>query len=321
MVTEPTLGPEAFQHEAFFYDGERDFVAGATAFLREGLHAHEPALVVVSQSRIDLLRKRLKADAGAVVFANMATVGANPARIIPAWTEFVRRFPGRPIRGIGEPIWAGRSPAELVECQHHESLLNLAFAGHSRFTLMCPYDTGALDAEVLTEACRSHPIVRRHGVASFSDEYRGTEGCSSPFTQPLSPVPAGTVEVGLQVGLLSTLRVHVLDRARKAGLDDGRARDAVTAVNEAASNALRHGSGRGVLRVWTTSEALVCEVSNDGYIDNPLVGRIWPELDSLGGRGLWMVNQLCELVQVRSLPSGTTVRMHLVRPSDAPIGL
>ena len=120
----------------------------------------------------------------------------------------------------------------------------------------------------------------------------------------------------LQLGVLGTLRVHVLDQARKAGLEDRRARDAVTAVNEAASNALRHGSGRGVLRMWTTSESFVCEVSNLGNIDNPLVGRIRPELHRPGGRGLWMVNQLCDLVQVRSFPTGTTIRMHLVRPSS-----
>ena len=33
------------------------------------------------------------------------------------------------MRGIGEPIWADRRPDELDECQLHESLINLAFAG------------------------------------------------------------------------------------------------------------------------------------------------------------------------------------------------
>jgi prepilin-type processing-associated H-X9-DG protein len=32
------------------------------------------------------------------------------------------------LRGAGEPIWPERRPAELVECQRHESLLNVAFA-------------------------------------------------------------------------------------------------------------------------------------------------------------------------------------------------
>ena len=65
----------------------------------------------------------------------MAEIGANPACIIPAWRDFVDECAeaGRAIRGIGEPIWADRSPAELVECQRHESLLNLAFADTRSF--------------------------------------------------------------------------------------------------------------------------------------------------------------------------------------------
>ena len=73
----------------------------------------------------------------------MAHVGHNPARIIPAWHEFVAQHaaPGVRLRGIGEPIFPERSADELVECQRHESLLNLAFADADAFWLVCPYDT------------------------------------------------------------------------------------------------------------------------------------------------------------------------------------
>ena len=84
----------------------------------------------------------------------------------------------------------------------------------------------------------------------------------------------------------------------------------MTAVNEVASNSLRHAGGWGVLRVWQAEDALICEVSDDGHIDEPLVGRMRPDIGDRGGRGLWMVNQLRELVQVRSTGTGTTVRMH-----------
>ena len=53
---------------------------------------------------------------------------------------------GRLARGIGEPIWKGRSADELVECGRDEALINLAFAEGRGFTLMCPYDIGSLDA-------------------------------------------------------------------------------------------------------------------------------------------------------------------------------
>ena len=112
------------------YAGMADFVAGTVPFIRGGLEAGEPVLVVESASKIALLRGELGPDAESVLFADMSGVGANPARIIPAWRDFVSQHggPGRRVRGIGEPIWKERGPAELIECQRHESLLNTAFA-------------------------------------------------------------------------------------------------------------------------------------------------------------------------------------------------
>ena len=42
-----------------------------------------------------------------------------------------------------------------------------------------------------------------------------------------------------------------------------------------------------------------------------LAGRERPALHRDGGRGLWMVNQLCDLVQLRTFPAGAVVRLHL----------
>ena len=118
-----------FRHEAFLYAGRDEFVHGTAAFIRDGLGAGEPTLVVVGAEKIALLRAELGSDAGEVQFADMADLGGNPARIIPAWSDFVRERsdPSRPLRGIGEPIDRDRGPAELAECQRHEMLLNLAF--------------------------------------------------------------------------------------------------------------------------------------------------------------------------------------------------
>ena len=56
-------------------------------------------MVVVSARKIDLLRQSLGALAPGVQFADMDDIGLNPARIIPAWTEFVAAHDGRPVRG------------------------------------------------------------------------------------------------------------------------------------------------------------------------------------------------------------------------------
>ena len=100
-------------------------------------------------------------------------------------------------------------------------------------------------------------------------------------------------------------------QAAAAGLEASRCDDLVLAVNEVATNSLRHGGGRGVLRAWRDAGALVCEVRDRGRIDAPLAGRERPVRGQVGGYGMWLANQLCELVQVRSFATGSVVRLHV----------
>src|SRR5215207_7578827 len=96
-----------FSHEAVFYDGEGEFLDRTLPFVREGVMAGEPVMVAVPGGRLRLLREALGADARDVDLRDMTEMGANPARIIPAWARFLAAHGGRgrPMRGIGEPIW------------------------------------------------------------------------------------------------------------------------------------------------------------------------------------------------------------------------
>src|SRR4029079_8521392 len=113
---------ESFQHEALFYAGVDEFLAGAVPFLREGLANDEPMLVAVPAVRLHALESELGRDRDRVKFLDMEVIGRNPAHIIPAWHDFLAANGQgeRPVRGIGEPIWAGRTASELIECQRHE---------------------------------------------------------------------------------------------------------------------------------------------------------------------------------------------------------
>src|SRR3954468_14904845 len=148
-----------FEHEALMYSGPDEFLSGTAAFLRDGARAGEPMLVVVDAAKIAMLREELGDDAEAVQFADRAAVGATPARTTPGGREFVDRHAvgGPPVRGIGEPIWPERSAAELAECRRHEALLNVAFSEDAGFRLLCPYDVGRLDADVVHGARCNHP--------------------------------------------------------------------------------------------------------------------------------------------------------------------
>jgi anti-sigma regulatory factor (Ser/Thr protein kinase) len=300
----------AFRHEALLYAGESGFVAGILPFIREGLAADEPMLVVVSEDKIDLLRQGLGRDADTVHFADMASVGNNPARIIPAWYDFVSENPGRRLRGIGEPIWAGRSAEELIECQRHESLLNVAFAEAPAWWLLCPYDTDLLDPEVIAEARRSHPFVGDGCTRSESLDYRGLDRSGEPFDAPLPEPPVDCPEIEFGAGAMQPVRAFVAQHAG-ADLAPERTADLILAVTEAATNSVRYGGGHGALRIWRDDHDLICEVRDHGHLEYPLVGRRRPAVDTVEGRGIWLVHQLCDLVQIRSSSSGgTVVRMH-----------
>jgi anti-sigma regulatory factor (Ser/Thr protein kinase) len=312
-------GPdEGFRHQAYFYDGLDEFVPGMASFIRDALVADEPILVVVSAEKIDLLTAELGGDAGDVCFADMAQVGANPARIIPAWHDFVseRSAPGRRIRGIGEPIGPHRDPDELAECHRHESLLNLAFADHPDFWLMCPYDTAALAPEVVAHAHHTHPLVLADGTPSESASFPGLDAVRAPFDEPLPEPPADAAELEVWLESLSTIRRFVSGFAAATDLGD-RAADLLMAVNEIATNSVRHGGGRGMLRLWHEPGKVVCEVRDHGRIAHPLAGRERPVSGQIGGYGLWLANQVCDLVQLRAFPDGGAVRLHIrVDPSS-----
>jgi anti-sigma regulatory factor (Ser/Thr protein kinase) len=297
----------SFHHEAVFYDGEQTYMDRLLPFLREGATADEPMLVAVSPARIRLLSDALGADAAKVTFVPMDELGRNPARIIPAWRAFTDRAGTRAVRGIGEPVWAGRSRAELDECHLHESLLNVAFADRPSFQLLCPYDTAALPADVLQRARRSHPCVDEHGTTEPSDHYHP----ELTLTVGLPAVPGSARRLVFDGPALGDVRRAVAAAAREVGISDDRTDACVLAVNELAANSVRHGGGRGELHIWHEDDALVCEVRDAGCITDPLAGRRIPTIEQLGGRGLWMVNQLCDLVQIRTPPHAplNTVRV------------
>jgi anti-sigma regulatory factor (Ser/Thr protein kinase) len=306
---------EKFRHEALLYSGWAEFVAGTVPFIRQGVKAGEPVLVVESVDKIQMLRVALGGDADAVLFADMAEVGSNPARIIPAWHEFVSRHrsPGRRMRGIGEPIWKGRSPDELIECQRHESLLNVAFGHGEPWWLLCPYDTEKLDSSVIDEARRSHEYVMEGSEVSRSETFRGLEASGAPFDVPLPDRGTSLGELTFVSDGLASVRYMVAHHAHASGLGAGRAEELMTAVNEIATNSVRHGGGGGSLRIWQEDAAVVCEIRDTGRFSNPLADRQQPAPIHTAPRGLWLANQLCDLVQIRNFADGTVIRLHMRR--------
>ena len=299
------MGCGVLRHEALMYRDGEDFLAGVGAFLEAGLEAGEAAMAAVPAPRLELLHDRF---GEAVRLEDMTELGRNPSRIIPAVRDWLDGQGPRPARFVGEPIWPGRGPREAAEGLRHEALLNVAFAG-DLVSILCPYDMANLEPEVVGDAGLTHPQLVCDGhtadSARFSDPEKVYAAANHELPPPVEPVSRLPVTHDL-----AALREFVAERFD--GLDESRRFDLLLAVNEAAVNTLVHGGGHGVLSIWHDDGQLVCEISDGGAsIADPLVGRRRPDPLTSHGRGLWMINQVCDLVELHAGPAGTTVRLHM----------
>ena len=305
--------PPAFVHAAFRYADEEAYLAGIVPFVEEGIAAGHPVLVAVPAERLALLRRQFAARPPVLHFSPMEEMGRNPAWIIPAWADFLaaHRASGTPVRGIGEPIWHGRSNDELVECERHEALLNVAFAQEPDFQLLCPYDSSTLDAAVIEQAAANHPHVCRLGEGTTAST--GFDAAvPDSLDAALPPVPADAILIRFEgVPDLRALRLRTAEAAMAAGVDRARVDDVVVAVCEAVTNSVQHAGGTTTVAQWGDGRSFVCEVRDRACISDPLAGRVRPPVTQTGGRGLWVMHQLCDLVQLRKLPDGQAVRLHV----------
>lgn len=312
-----TPGPPRFRHQALLYAADHECVDGVARFLREGISGSEPTLVAMPRPALDDVRDAMTGtEREQVVWHDMAEIGANPARLIPQMSAFAAQHGNATVRLVGQPLWPGRRAEEVEEVARHESISNLAFARRGAVAL-CPYDTRVMADDVVDSVRRTHPLLAdATGRVGASPDFEDPAGFCAAHRWPLRPPPADAAAFPLNVENLSAGRDLVRDHAIRTGLTEARLGDLLVAFTEAATNALLHGSGDGTLLVWDEPPCLVIEVDGDGVISDPLAGRRLPATDGNGGRGLWLINELCDLVQLRSGPGGTTVRMDAQRDSQ-----
>ena len=128
------------------------------------------------------------------------------------------------------------------------------------------------------------------------------------FATPLPDPPAASIVRTITHETLRSVRDLALHVARVCGVAEERAEDLGLALHELGVNAVVHGTaapcGCGAPpRRWSARSVTA---GRGGPTDR----SARPGTEEPDGRGLWMVNQLCDLVQLRSSESGTTVRVH-----------
>jgi anti-sigma regulatory factor (Ser/Thr protein kinase) len=304
---------DRIRHVGWLYRDAAEHQAGIEEFLGAAVRSGEPTLVALPAGLLPPGGATI--DPAVVSFADMTAVGRNPARIPAALKAFANRYPGRRVRFLGEPAWPGRTAAELREVSRYEALLNVVLAD-ADISILCPYNAAELPASVVSAARRTHPLLLGGGSELASDHYRDPADMPGELG-PLRRVPRSARALAYERDL-RPVRAMVRATAGHAGLSAERSTDLVIAASEVAANTLKHTSGGGVVRAWVTEHEVLCQLEDAGHIADPLAGLSQPAAGLAGSQGLWLVNQVCDLAEIRTSELGTTIRLHMYR--DGPSG-
>ncbi|MFH9470813.1 anti-sigma factor RsbA family regulatory protein [Streptomyces clavifer] len=301
----------AFYHPALFYGTEDEYADGVGAFVQDALDHEHSVLVAVPGRSLPVLQDLVGDNGKHVTWVDMRRAGRNPGRILSMLQEFADRAGDSGSRAsiVGEPIWVGRTPAEAREATRHEALINLAFTGRP-VSILCPYDT-ALPEDVLAQAYRTHPVVGDPGAyrasSRYADPHEVCRDCDTPLPEPPEALVVPFGEQGL-----AFVRAEADRWAAAAALPPVRRTDWLLAIGEATSNSVRHGGGSGTLRMWRAEGRLVAEIRDQGLLADPLTGRRRPDPRAAnGGRGVWIMHQVCDLVEFRTVEQGLVLRLHM----------
>lgn len=327
MSTERT-----FEHWACVYDDDQQFLDTAAPFLAEGLEAGEPVLAVTSRANLELIGAALGKRAGDVDYAESAFFGRRPPQRVAAFYRYWARHAGdgregtegsgastrgsRGVRILAEPVWAGRSAREVAAWTRMESALNVALAPAS-ISMICPYDTRTLDPGIVADAFRTHP-ARITGSdlspsAEFADPAQFVRSCD---TGPLAQPPADAAEFGFD-GSLRALRRFIASRVDAYGVAGDRAEMLILAVSEVGAYLKNQGPGTAAVRAWEQPGAVVCDFRQPGTsITDPFLGLRPASLEAGAGDGLWLANQICDWMEIRSGAEGCAIQLQVPSRHD-----
>jgi anti-sigma regulatory factor (Ser/Thr protein kinase) len=301
----------SFSHDVLLYRGPGDLTRQAEPLVASARASGAAVLAAVPRCHADNVAILLGADTSDSV-CETDGIARNPARLLELVDDALdsAQRSERPLVVLAEVVWPERTSAELDECWVHEVLVDAAYSRHDELRLVCAYDADALDPTTLDHACTHHSMVYRDGAPISNAGYR-PQPVDRVLVHPLAPVPPGARRIRIGLEDLPDLRDDVRALARSYGVSERRIDDLVLATNELASNTVQHGGGDGQVEIWVRDGSIWCEVVDSGHLDDPFVGRRRPKSTDIGGRGVWIAHQVCDLVQVRSGPDGTRVRIRM----------
>jgi MEDS: MEthanogen/methylotroph, DcmR Sensory domain len=310
----------AFKHAACIYSDDSQFLDTALPFLADGLAVGEPVLAVTNPANLELLGAALGEHSGEVDYAESAFFGRRPPRRVAAFYRYWKGSQGGSrsgrVRILAEPVWAGRSAREITAWTRMEAALNVTLASTS-ISMICPYDARTTDPGIIADALRTHPVQVAGSEQSPSPQYSDPAAFArSCDARPLAQ-PPGDAETFAFDGDLRGLRRFIVGSAGGHGVAGDRADMMVLAVSEVGAFLKSRGPAGAVVRTWEQPGAVVCDFRQPGAsIDDPFLGLRPAELVPGDGDGLWLANQICDWMDIRSGAEGCTIQLQIPSSHD-----
>ena len=298
-------------HEAALFDTDDEFVSIVAPFITEGVDNAEPVVVVCSD------RNRLLLDAAVdpetFVFVAQHSRYTYPAATIVAYQQM-----------LGELVGAGATQIRLVgEVPHpatgrqwdqwarYEAAINETLNAYPLWAV-CPYDARLTSDSMLTDIIACHRYLAADGRHTANTDYAEPVEYLRDRVLLDDVLDEGPADVEMVDPSPRRGRQVVEQMCKGSTLTPTQIADLMLAVSETLANAVLYGVRPIRLLIWREPRGCVVRVCDGGHGPlDPLAGlRPVVNGDGVGGLGLWIAHQLCE-VHILRTPDGTTMRLSL----------
>lgn len=307
-------------HTGLAYRTVEEFLASAIPYVKGGLTAGEAVIAATTQPNINALRSALGSEAETVEFVQSNEWYESPVRSFTKYQRYWQekeRSGARALRILGEPIGERSNADDVDRWTTLENATN-SLMGDIPVSRMCPYD---LRNPMVNRSCveASHPHLAQGADFVRSVNYIEAQAyATSRYATPLAVPTSGLHGRAFDKDSLGEARALLRRSADEMGLDAAGVMDLVIAAGEATANAVEHGGGSGILRAWCSNGEVICDVvSSGGHMADLMRGYLLPPVGGDRGRGMWVMRQLCDWVDVRAQGDGSVVRLHMRVPSKA----
>ena len=143
------------------------------------------------------------------------------------------------------------------------------------------------------------------------------QGVAQPARVPINA--SSLYERGFGRDQLGGVRTAMARLAGAHGLADRAQFNFILVVNELTTNVIRHGGGRGCVRLWRHGDEFWCEVVDTGPgIPAQSLHRMRESRPGSRGHGLWLAHHICADVHIDTGRHGTRVLMCYPLPTPDP---